>query len=114
MKYTSMIKQERTKERIKAQKRRARTGHLDPCMWGAHPCPHQRHSLRNWYRFFKNDLKQLREVKPLRKASLHNYVVPQFYNMDKIIMRLVKCRSYRLDSKMSASRLAEGEYMDDC
>ena len=31
MKYTNMIKKGRKKERIKAQKRRARTGHLDLC-----------------------------------------------------------------------------------
>ena len=35
------------------------------------PCLHQRHSLKETNKFFKNDLKQLREVKPLGKASLH-------------------------------------------
>ena len=39
---------------------------------------------RDFYKFFKNDLKQLREVKPPGKA-----VVPQFYNSDKIFPRNV-------------------------
>ena len=31
MKYTNMIKKKEGKERIKAQKGRAQTGHFDPC-----------------------------------------------------------------------------------
>ena len=35
---------------------------------------------RDLYKFFKNDLKQLREVKPLGKASLHKLFHSYFSN----------------------------------
>ena len=57
---------------------------------------------RDQNRFIKNDLKQLREV----KRSFIAYVVPQFYNTDNINMKLIKCRSCRLDSMITARRLA--------
>ena len=59
---------------------------------------------RDQNRFIKNDLKQVREV----KQSFIAYVVPQFYNTDNsnINMKLVKCRSCRPDSMITARRLA--------
>ena len=41
---------------------------------------HHQFIKRDLYRFIKNDLKQLREV----KQSFIAYVVPQFYNTDNI------------------------------
>ena len=57
---------------------------------------------RDQNRFIKNDLKQLRDV----KQSFTAYVVPQFYNTDNsnINMKLVKCRSCRPDSMITASQ----------